>query len=79
MGGVKQSGEERTETGTLKGNTAACFLRTVPTIVSYCAYVPRISRYSGFRRSFLSVMLTNTVTVTVIFLRSLKLSGESRS
>ena len=36
-----------------------------------CAYVLRISRYSGF----LSVMLTNTV----IFLRALKLSGESRS
>ena len=36
----------------------------------YCAYVLRISRYS----SFLSVMLTNTG----IFLRSLKLSGESR-
>ena len=37
----------------------------------YCAYVLRISRCS----SFLSVMLTNTV----IFLRGLKLSGESRS
>ena len=37
----------------------------------YCAYVLCISRYSGF----LLVMLTNTV----IFLRSLKLSGESRS
>ena len=37
----------------------------------YCAYVLRISRYSGF----LSAMLTTTV----IFLRSLKLSGESRS
>ena len=37
----------------------------------YCAYVLRISRYS----SFLSVMLTNTG----IFLRGLKLSGESRS
>ena len=37
----------------------------------YCAYVLRISRYSGF----LSVMLTNTG----VFLRSLKLSGESRS
>ena len=37
----------------------------------YCAYVLRISRYSDF----LSVMLTNTG----IFLRSLKLSGESRS
>ena len=37
----------------------------------YCAYVLRIARYSGF----LSVMLTNTV----IFLRGLKLSGESRS
>ena len=36
----------------------------------YCAYVLRISRYS----SFLSVMLTNTG----IFLRGLKLSGESR-
>ena len=35
----------------------------------YCAYVVRISRYSGF----LSVILTNTV----IFLRDLKLSGES--
>ena len=33
----------------------------------YCAYVLRISRYSGF----LSVMLTNTG----IFLRGLKLSG----
>ena len=39
----------------------------------YCflAYVLRISRYSDF----LSVMLTNTG----ILLRSLKLSGESRS
>ena len=36
----------------------------------YCAYVLRISRYSDF----LSPMLTNTG----IFLRSLKLSGESR-
>ena len=37
----------------------------------YCAYVLRISGYSGF----LSPMLTNTG----IFLRGLKLSGESRS
>ena len=37
----------------------------------YCAYVLRISRYSGF----LSVMLTNTG----IFLRGLKLSGERGS
>ena len=37
----------------------------------YCAYVLRISRYS----EFLSVMLTNAG----IFLRGLKLSGESRS
>ena len=37
----------------------------------YCAYILRISRYSGF----LSVLLTNTV----IFLRGLKLSWESRS
>ena len=37
----------------------------------YCAYVLRISRYWDF----LSVMLTNTG----IFLRGLKLSGESRS
>ena len=37
----------------------------------YCAYVLRISRYSGF----LSVMLTNAG----IFLRGLKLSRESRS
>ena len=37
----------------------------------YCAYVLRISRYSDF----LSVMLTNEG----IFLRGLKLSGESRS
>ena len=37
----------------------------------YCAYVLRISRYSGF----LSVMLTNTG----MFLRGLKLSGESIS
>jgi len=37
----------------------------------YCAYVLRISRYSDF----LSPMLTNTG----IFLRSLKLSRESRS
>ena len=37
----------------------------------YCAYVLRISRYSDF----LSVMLTNTG----VFLRSLKLPGESRS
>ena len=37
----------------------------------YCAYVLRISRYSDF----LSIMLTNTG----IFLRGLKLSGESRS
>ena len=37
----------------------------------YCAYVLRISRYSDF----LSVTLSNTG----IFLRSLKLSGESRS
>ena len=36
----------------------------------YCAYVVRISRYS----SFLLVMLTNRG----IFLRGLKLSGESR-
>ena len=37
----------------------------------YCAYVLRISRYSDF----LSPLLTNTG----IFLRGLKLSGESRS
>ena len=37
----------------------------------YCAYVLRISRYSDF----LSPVLTNTE----IFLRGLKLSGESRS
>ena len=37
----------------------------------YCAYVLRISRYSDF----LSLLLTNTG----IFLRGLKLSGESRS
>ena len=37
----------------------------------HCAYILRISRYSGF----LSVMLADTG----IFLRSLKLSGESRS
>ena len=37
----------------------------------YCAYVLRVSRYSDF----LSPMLTNTG----IFLRGLKLSGESRS
>ena len=37
----------------------------------YCTYVLRISRYSDF----LSLMLTNTG----IFLRGLKLSGESRS
>ena len=37
----------------------------------YCAYVLRISRYSDF----LSPILTNTG----IFLRGLKLSGESRS
>ena len=37
----------------------------------YCAYVLRISRYSGF----LSVLLTSTG----IFLHGLKLSGESRS
>ena len=37
----------------------------------YCAYVLRISKYSDF----LSPMLTNTG----IFLRGLKLSGESRS
>ena len=37
----------------------------------YCAYVLRISRYSDF----LSPMLTNTG----IFLRGLKISGESRS
>ena len=37
----------------------------------YCAYVLRISRYSDFP----SVMLSNTG----IFLRGLKLSGESRS
>ena len=37
----------------------------------YCTYVLRISRYSDF----LSPMLTNTG----IFLRGLKLSGESRS
>ena len=37
----------------------------------YCAYVLRISRYSGFPL----VMLTNTV----IFLHGLKLSGKSRS
>ena len=46
-------------------------LRTVPTIVIARAYVLRISRYSDF----LSVMLTNSG----IFLRGLKLSGESRS
>ena len=37
----------------------------------YCAYILRISTYSDF----LSPMLTNTG----IFLRGLKLSGESRS
>ena len=37
----------------------------------YCAYVLRISRYSDF----LSPMLA----ITGIFLRGLKLSGESRS
>ena len=37
----------------------------------YCAYVLPISRYSDF----ISPMLTNTG----IFLRGLKLSGESRS
>ena len=37
----------------------------------YCAYVLRISRYSDF----LSPMVTNTG----IFLRGLKVSGESRS
>ena len=37
----------------------------------YCAYVLHISRYSDF----LSPMLTNTG----IFLRGLKLSGESRA
>ena len=37
----------------------------------YCAYVLRISRYSGFLR----VVLTNTG----IFLRGLKLYGESRT
>ena len=37
----------------------------------YCAYVLRISRYSDY----LSPLLTNTG----IFLRGLKLSGESRS
>ena len=37
----------------------------------YCAYVLRISRYSDF----LSPLLTNTG----IFLRGLKLSGETRS
>ena len=37
----------------------------------YCAYVLRISRYSDF----LSAIFTNTG----IFLRGLKLSGESRS
>ena len=37
----------------------------------YCAYVLRILRYSDF----LSVVLTNTG----LFLRDLKLSGESRS
>ena len=37
----------------------------------YCAYVLRISRYSDF----LSPVLTNTW----IFLRGLRLSGESRS
>ena len=36
----------------------------------YCTYVLRISRYSSFQL----VMLTNTR----IFLRGLKLSGESR-
>ena len=46
-------------------------LRTVPTIVIACAYFLHISRYSDS----LSPMLTNTG----IFLRGLKLSGESRS
>ena len=46
------------------------YLRTVPTIVTNCAYVLRIARYS----SFLWVVPTNTG----IFLRGLKLYGESR-
>ena len=41
------------------------------TYYCYCAYVLRISRYSDF----LWPMLTNTG----VFLRGLKLSGESRS
>ena len=55
----------------LETNLMRDMLRTVPTIVIYCAYVLRISRYSDF----LSPMLTNTG----IFLRGLKLSGESLS
>ena len=55
------------------------YLSLVPNLVElkdgayycYCAYVLRIFRYSDF----LSPVLTNTG----IFLRGLKLSGESRS
>ena len=56
-----------------KANTF-CIIRTSfkdGAYYCYCAYVLRISRYSDF----LSPMLTNTG----IFLRGLKLSGESRS
>ena len=49
--------------------TAVCVLTLIKDGAYY--YVLRISRYSDF----LSVMLTNTG----LFLRGLKLSGESRS
>ena len=70
----------------MRSRVAQCKTRESPTTVKaetkialvkdgayycYCAYVLRILRYSDF----LSVMLTNTG----IFLRGLKLSGESRS
>ena len=51
-------------------NFGSCYIKD-GAYYCYCTYVVRISRYS----SFLSVMLTNIV----IFLRGLKLSGESRS
>ena len=62
----------------MKNDDSVKFYTGIPTLgclkdgayYCYCAYVLRISRYS----SFLSVMLTNTG----IFLRGLKLSGESR-
>ena len=59
------------------GTRSSDFLTMVPTCVKdgayycYCAYVLRITRYSGF--------LWMVPTNTGIFLRGLKLYGESRT